>query len=202
MRGDEKMRSPGELSRRRPVRGKAGVRGQAMVEVALLSPWIFFLFVGVMDTGFFCYTAICVENAARAAAFSTAVSQTEVSGTSNDNACVAAWNELSNLPNVYSATPPTGCSGLPAVVTVVTKTLCGSSTTNVNGCTSGTATNPSCSDCDGTAWDGTNAANPDKTAASAQAAVTYTSAGVVPIPGIFPTHYTLTRIAESRIIQE
>ena len=177
-------------------------RGQAVMEVTLLMPWIIFLFFGVMDTGFFCYTAICVENAARAAAFTTAVNQTELSGTSNDNACVAAWNELSNLPNVYSATPPTGCSGLPAGVTVVTKTLCGSNTTNVNGCTAGTATNPSCSDCDGTAWDGKNAANPDKTAASAQAAVTYTSVSVVPVPGIFPSKYTLTRIAESRIIQE
>lgn len=177
-------------------------RGHAFVEVTLLMPWIIFLFFGVMDTGFFCYSAICVENAARAAAVSTAVNQQEASGTSNDYACIAAWNELSNLPNVYSATQPGGCLTLPASMTVVTNTLCGSNTTKVTGCTPGTATNPSCSDCDGTAWDGTNAANPDNTAASVQAAVTYTSVTVVPIPGIFPSKYTLTRIAESRIIQE
>ena len=44
-----------------------GESGSAMVEVALLAPWIFFLFVGVFDMGFYSYMAICVENAARAA---------------------------------------------------------------------------------------------------------------------------------------
>src|SRR5258708_29628056 len=96
-----RMHSGRERSRRR------GVRGQWMVEVCLLAPWIFFLFIGIMDTGFFCYSAICVENAARAAAIRIAVEHTEVSGTVNDNACVAAWNELSNLPNVFSTTAPT-----------------------------------------------------------------------------------------------
>lgn len=188
------MRSAREPSRRR------GTRGQAMVEVALLSPWIFFLFIGVMDTGFFCYTAICVENAARAAAVRTAASQEQVSVTANDFACQAAWNELSNLPNVYQATPVSTCAGLPAGVTVVTKTLCGSATVNIVGCVAGST----CSDCDGTPWDKypvPKAAQVSK-AASSQVTVTYTSVPLVPVPGIFPSKYTLTRIAEARIIQE
>ena len=188
------MQSAREPSRRR------GERGQAMVEVALMSPWIFFLFIGIMDTGFFCYSAICVENAARAAAMTTALNQQQVTGTANDFACRAAWNELSNLPNVYSKTEVTTCGGLPAGVTVVTNTLCGSATSNIVGCTAGA----SCSDCDGTPWDKypvPKAAQVSK-AASSQVIVTYTSVPVVPIPGIFPNRYTLTRIAEARIIQE
>ena len=42
--------------------------GQAAVEVALMAPWIFFLFIGIFDLGFYCYSAVCTENAARAVA--------------------------------------------------------------------------------------------------------------------------------------
>ena len=50
-------------------RRKKGQSGSSIVEVALLSPWIFFLFVGIFDFGFYAYAAICTQNAARAAAF-------------------------------------------------------------------------------------------------------------------------------------
>ncbi len=40
-------------------------RGGSLVEVALLAPWIFFLFVGIFDFGFYAYAAICTQNAAR-----------------------------------------------------------------------------------------------------------------------------------------
>ncbi len=73
-------------------------RGQAAVEVALMAPWIFFLFVGIFDLGFYCYAAICTQNAARAVAIAYA------SG-GFSSSCNAALGELNMLPNVTSSLP-------------------------------------------------------------------------------------------------
>lgn len=78
-----------------------------MVEVALMAPWIFFLFIGVFDMGFYCYAAICTQNAARAVALSHAQG-------SNLDKCTIALGELSMLPNVSGGT----CTALPVQVTV------------------------------------------------------------------------------------
>ena len=80
-----------------------------MVEVALMAPWIFFLFVGVFDVGFFCYAAICTQNAARAVALSYAQSSTVTP-------CTVALGELTMLPNVNGGS----CNALPVQVTVTT----------------------------------------------------------------------------------
>ena len=56
------------------IKRKRREAGNSIVEVALLAPWIFFLFVGIFDLGFFTYAVICTENAARAAATQTAAS--------------------------------------------------------------------------------------------------------------------------------
>jgi Flp pilus assembly protein TadG len=84
-------------------------RGNAVIEVALMAPWIFFLFVGVYDIGFYCYAAICTQNAARAVALSYAQSSTV-------QPCTVALGELSMLPNVNGGS----CSALPVQVTVTT----------------------------------------------------------------------------------
>ena len=84
-------------------------RGNAVVEVALMAPWIFFLFLGVFDVGFYCYAAICTQNAARAVALSHAQ-------TSNLDKCTIALGELHTLPNVNGGT----CDALPVVVTLTT----------------------------------------------------------------------------------
>jgi len=84
-------------------------RGNAVIEVALMAPWIFFLFVGVFDIGFYCYAAICTQNAARVVALSYAQSSTITS-------CTAALGELNTLPNVSGGT----CNALPVQVTVTT----------------------------------------------------------------------------------
>lgn len=70
-------------------------RGQAMVEVALMSPWIFFLFIGVLSFGFFTYAAICAQNAARSAALANAAT----GRADNSGACTIAINEMNSLPN-------------------------------------------------------------------------------------------------------
>ena len=84
-------------------------RGNAVIEVALMAPWIFFLFVGVFDIGFYCYAAICTQNAARVAALSYAQ-------TSTITPCTAALGELNTLPNVSGGT----CNALPVQVAVTT----------------------------------------------------------------------------------
>jgi Flp pilus assembly protein TadG len=88
-------------------------RGHAVVEAALIAPWIFFLFVGVLDFGFYTYAAIATENAARAAAAYTSSSLS----TANDatGACTLyVIPELKSLPNMSGVTT---CSSLPVQVT-------------------------------------------------------------------------------------
>src|SRR5258706_9040578 len=101
-------------------------RGQAMLEVTLMAPWIFFLFIGILDTGFYSYAAICTQNAARAAAMQTAAA----AGAQSDTiACLAALSELSLLPNV--TVNLTTCAANKAAITaakpvaVERKKLCG-----------------------------------------------------------------------------
>ena len=52
--------------------GKDRRRGSAVVEAALLMPWICFLFVGILDSGFYTYGAMATQNAARAVAIQSA----------------------------------------------------------------------------------------------------------------------------------
>src|SRR5438128_767679 len=73
---------PGEASSRRLILGgkcmssmKPEVRhrrrrqdGHAVIEIALLAPWIFFLFAGTLDMGFYLSALIATQNAARVAA--------------------------------------------------------------------------------------------------------------------------------------
>jgi Flp pilus assembly protein TadG len=103
-----------------------GERGQAVIEVALMAPWIFFLFVGIVDFGFYSYAAICTQNAARAVALTGA--DTVTAGVTP---CSAALGELRMLPNV-GYNPTLTCGALPVVVTVTTLT---------------NATTPACADC-------------------------------------------------------
>ena len=74
--------------------------GHAVVEVALMAPWIFLLFIGILDFGFYAYSAISVENAARAAALYTSSDPTSVSDSAG--ACVYALHELQNAANIGS----------------------------------------------------------------------------------------------------
>ena len=162
------------------VRRKRRESGHAVVEIALLAPWIFFLFVGVFDMGFYSYAIICTENAARAAAIQTAANPTSQTDLI---ACNAVWKEMSFLPNVASISPQ-DCTKLP--VKVVRKTLCITASVAPNSITCDA---PGCADC-----------GSDNTAASSQVAVTYRSSLFVPIPGILTNQLTITRIGEMRIL--
>jgi Flp pilus assembly protein TadG len=88
-------------------------RGHALVEFALLSPWIFFVFVGVLDLGFYCYAFMCAESAARVAA--TYTSTNIDTAADSAGACTRALGLLAKLPNV--GTGVTTCAANPVVVT-------------------------------------------------------------------------------------
>ena len=161
------------------IKRKRREGGSSIVEIALLAPWIFFLFVGILDFGFYSYSSICTQNAARAVALAKA--QTAASGVS---ACSAALGEMRMLTNVGynpstslcadggTSCPPTLTSS--TVVALCVKTL-------------NSSTTPACADC---AF--------DTAAVSQQAEVTYKTIPLVPIPGLLTGQLTLSRGAEVR----
>ncbi|MCE5307144.1 MAG: pilus assembly protein [Acidobacteriales bacterium] len=76
-------------------------RGSAVVEVTLLAPWVFFLFIGVLDFGFYAYSIISTQNAARVAALYT--SANSYAAVNQARACEYAKDEMRTLPNVDPA---------------------------------------------------------------------------------------------------
>ena len=90
-------------------------RGSALIEVTLLAPWVLFLFVGMVDLGFFCYSLINIENAARIGAEYTSKSSLMAGSVAGQSgACTRILAELSSLPNVRNLA---NCSAAPLVVT-------------------------------------------------------------------------------------
>jgi len=73
-----------------------------MIEFAMLMPWYVFLFVGAYDYGFYAYSYIAVENAARVGAMYCSGSSS-VAGACSSSACTYALAQLKNLPNVGSS---------------------------------------------------------------------------------------------------
>ncbi len=91
---------------------RAGRRGHAVLEVALMSPWIFLLFAGTLDMGFYAYALISTQNAARVAVEYT--SKSPGSSADSDGACQYALAELSGMGNLKTVTT---CNALPLLVT-------------------------------------------------------------------------------------
>lgn len=156
-----------------------GRRGSAVVETALMMPWLVFLFVGVMDSGFYSYAAISVENAARAVAVLGAA-DTGAIGTTK--VCTAALSELNMLPNVGLGASTclgsaAGLSDSSPVAAWVDK-LCSA------GCVA------QCADC-----------TLNATAVSARATVAYRTIQLVPIPLVLTGKTTITRVVEVRANQ-
>jgi Flp pilus assembly protein TadG len=88
------MRIAGEARMRRGRRE----RGHAAVETALMAPWIFLLFVVVVDLGYYSYAVISTANAARSAVMYTSRGPSYV--TDLTGACQIARRELQGMPNV------------------------------------------------------------------------------------------------------
>ena len=81
--------------------------GQAMVETALLAPWLFLLFIAVFDFGFYAYAFIATENATRVGALTAADSW----GAAGNSAgvCFQVVEEMKMLPNMVGVS--CGCAG-------------------------------------------------------------------------------------------
>ncbi len=89
-------------------------KGHSVIEVALMLPWLFFLFVGIADFGFYAHALISTENAARAAAITAGRYSSANLGPAQTAACLSVFNELQAMPNASSL--PAGCGALPLLV--------------------------------------------------------------------------------------
>ena len=152
------------------IRGK-GRRGNAIVEVTLLMPWILFLFLAIFNFGFYAYALISVENAARVAAMYTSSSPALV----NDAqfACQVVLEELRSLPGIGAGA------------------LCAASGNPRNAGASGQITV--------FVQQLTGAQSPDGAAAS-EVAVTYRPDNLFPLPFLMGNK-PFTRVVRMRILQ-
>jgi Flp pilus assembly protein TadG len=96
--------------------------GHAVVEVSLMIPWIFFLFIGVLDFGFYAYSVISVENAARVAAIYTSSDPLTVADSAG--ACYYVLQELQKANNIGNGVITCGGSS-PVSVTAAAGTVSG-----------------------------------------------------------------------------
>jgi len=150
---------------------KKSERGNAIIEVSLMLPWILFLFVGVLDFGFYSYAAICTQNAARVAALANAYSSSAASDASG--ACAIVLQEMNGLPNAQTLTScgSGACPATPGFVNAahpIAVTAC-----PVSG--------------------------PDGSSAAA-VTVSYLSIPLIPIPGVVMGQLTITRTAEAPVL--
>lgn len=92
-----------------------GQRGQAVLEVGLLAPWVVFLFIGALDMGFYAYALISTQSAVRVAVVHTSASNSAASDQAA--ACALALRELRSLPNVAGLSNTFSCQSAPLIVT-------------------------------------------------------------------------------------
>lgn len=104
-------------------RKRNGERGQSAIEATLMAPWIFLLFLGIFNLGFFGYSIISVENAARVGV----LYGSEDPGVPASEICKPVANELSMLPNIGATYLSSGtCTSLPLNITYSTITAANS----------------------------------------------------------------------------
>jgi Flp pilus assembly protein TadG len=145
-------------------------KGHAVVEVALMSPWIFLLFAAVLDLGFYCYAMIAVENAARVGA--RYATQTWGSAQDSIGTCKAVLNEMRSLPNIGESFVTAGVCSPPVTVTA----------TRYEG--------------DSNCPEYNSGGGP--LARCTKVAVTYTTVPMIPIPGIMG-QMTVTRVVWDKV---
>jgi Flp pilus assembly protein TadG len=86
------------LTNSRRSAAKRRTSGHAILELALIGPWVFFLFIGAFDWGFYAYALISLQSAARSAALYTSTSAATISDSAT--ACSLVLAEMVSLPNV------------------------------------------------------------------------------------------------------
>jgi Flp pilus assembly protein TadG len=144
-------------------------KGTSIIEVTLMAPWLLFLFIGIVDVGFFSYSIISVQNEARAAALYTSISKSAASD--QVGACNIVFNEM-KYSSYGRGTFPSSCNST-ANGLLVTATW-------VPAAGAGGLTCPDSHDC-------------------TRVVVTYKTPFMVPIPGVLPNQMTITRIVTMRV---
>ncbi len=95
---------------------KRGQKGAALIEATLLCPWVFFIFVGAFDMGFYMNALISTENAVRAAGLYYASSNK--APTDVTKSCYYALEILRMQSNVRNSV--TTCATSPGAVNQTT----------------------------------------------------------------------------------
>jgi Flp pilus assembly protein TadG len=148
-------------------------RGSNLIEFSLIVPWYIFLFVGALDSGFFAYSLIASQTAAREGALYCSTSAATCSSDSAmSTQCLYALDQLRMLPNVGSSLGSCGTG------TTVTSTL----PVAVSTASLTNATTP---------------ASPDGNPCTS-VTVVYMTPQLIPIPGLFPGQVTITRTVKMR----
>jgi Flp pilus assembly protein TadG len=110
---NRKARPESEASSGRERRRRS--RGVAMMELALLSPWVFFLFIGALDWGFYSYALVSLQAGARSAALYASTSHATIAEA--DTVCGIVLDEMRALPNIGTAA--TSCGSNPVVTSAL-----------------------------------------------------------------------------------
>jgi hypothetical protein len=141
-------------------------RGNNLIEFSLIVPWYIFLFVGALDSGFFAYSLIASQTAAREGALYCAAqgSGAGCPDSAMSTQCLYALDQLRMMPNVGGLLGSCGTS-----TTVTTAAPVAVSTATIT-------TSPA------------SATYPGVTVT-----VVYLTPNLIPIPGLFPGQVTITR---------
>jgi Flp pilus assembly protein TadG len=108
--------------------------GQSLLETSLLAPMLLFLFLGMVDFGWYVYSFIQVGNAARVAAEYLATKGAAL------QTCGVVLREMKTMANVASLSPTYNCSAV-APVKVITED-CKVAINGTVTCPAGTVTAP------------------------------------------------------------
>jgi Flp pilus assembly protein TadG len=95
------------------INGCGSRRGGSALELAFFLPWFVFLFVGVLDWGFYMHALISTESAARTAVLYTSSKEANVAD--GTTACAYVLEELRVMNNITPGL--TTCNALPVIVT-------------------------------------------------------------------------------------
>src|SRR5690349_1333465 len=85
-----------QMSKKQANRRKE--RGNSIIEFAFFTPWLVLLFAGALDWGFFAYSLIASQAAARVGALYSSSSTTAATDTTT--VCQYALEQLRGMPNV------------------------------------------------------------------------------------------------------
>ena len=93
-------------------------KGSSAVEFAFVTPWFIFLFVGILDLGFYNYALITAQSAARTAVLYTSSSTS--ASTDSVQACAYVYDQLTSNINLTGQTTCSGASPISLTTAVGT----------------------------------------------------------------------------------